>query len=51
LPKDLQDAIMKAGKEAGDYGRQLESSEEVVKLDTLERLASSSGSRSRSGTP
>src|SRR5829696_6587607 len=37
LPQDLQDAIMKAGKEAGDYGRQLESSEEVVKLDTLEK--------------
>src|SRR5437588_2397591 len=37
LPKDLQDAIVKAGKEAGDYGRQLESSEEVVKLDTLEK--------------
>src|SRR5207244_90171 len=37
LPKDLQEAIMKAGKEAGDYGRQLESSEEVVKLDTLEK--------------
>src|SRR5215468_5886604 len=37
LPKPLQDAIMKAGKEAGDFGRQLESSEEVVKLDTLEK--------------
>ena len=37
LPKDLQDAIMKAGKEAGDYGRQLESSEEVTKLDALEK--------------
>jgi TRAP-type C4-dicarboxylate transport system substrate-binding protein len=37
LPKDLQDAIMKAGKEAGDFGRKLESSEEVVKLDTLEK--------------
>jgi TRAP-type transport system periplasmic protein len=37
LPKDLQEAIMKAGKEAGDYGRKLESSEEVVKLDTLEK--------------
>ena len=37
LPKDLQDAIMKAGKEAGDFGRQLESSEEVVKLDALEK--------------
>src|SRR6266850_1747649 len=37
LPKDLQDAVMKAGKEAGDFGRKLESSEEVVKLDTLEK--------------
>src|SRR5712672_1134741 len=37
LPKDLQDAIMKAGKEAGDFGRKLESSEEVTKLDTLEK--------------
>ena len=37
LPKPLQDAIMKAGKEAGDFGRQLESSEEAVKLDTLEK--------------
>src|SRR2546428_12658825 len=36
-PADLREAIMKAGKEAGDYGRQLESSEEVVKLDTLEK--------------
>jgi TRAP-type C4-dicarboxylate transport system substrate-binding protein len=37
LPKPLQDAIMKAGKEAGDYGRALESSEEAMKLDTLEK--------------
>ena len=37
LPKDLQDAIFKAGKEAGDFGRQLESSEEVTKLDALEK--------------
>ena len=37
LPKPLQDAIIKAGKEAGDYGRQLESSEEAAKLDTLEK--------------
>jgi TRAP-type transport system periplasmic protein len=37
LPKELQDAIMKAGKEAGDFGRQLESSEEVTKLDALEK--------------
>jgi TRAP-type transport system periplasmic protein len=36
LPKDLQDAIMAAGKEAGDFGRQLESSEEEVKLSALE---------------
>ena len=37
LPKELQEAIMKAGKEAGDFGRQLESSEEVTKLDALEK--------------
>jgi TRAP-type C4-dicarboxylate transport system substrate-binding protein len=37
LPKELQDAILKAGKEAGDFGRQLESSEEVTKLDALEK--------------
>ena len=37
LPKDLQDAIIKAGKEAGAYGRQIESSEDNAKLDTLEK--------------
>jgi TRAP-type transport system periplasmic protein len=37
LDKGLQDAIVKAGAEAGDYGRDLESSEEAVKLDTLEK--------------
>ncbi|HEU5296355.1 MAG TPA: TRAP transporter substrate-binding protein [Burkholderiaceae bacterium] len=37
LPKDLQDAIVKAGKEAGAYGRQVESSEDSAKLDTLEK--------------
>jgi TRAP-type transport system periplasmic protein len=37
LPQDLQDAIAKAGTEAGDFGRQLESSEEVIKLDALEK--------------
>lgn len=37
LPKDLQDAILKAGKEAGDYGRQVESSEDSAKLDALEK--------------
>ena len=37
LPKDLQAAIVKAGKEAGAYGRQIESSEDTLKLDALEK--------------
>ena len=37
LPKDLQDAIVKAGKEAGAYGRQVESSEDAQKLETMEK--------------
>ena len=37
LPKDLQDAILKAGKEAGAYGRQIESSEDTAKLDAMEK--------------
>ena len=37
LPKDLQDAIVKAGKEAGAHGRQVESSEDSAKLDALEK--------------
>jgi TRAP-type C4-dicarboxylate transport system substrate-binding protein len=37
LPKELQDAVLQAGKEAGDFGRQLESSEEETKLDALEK--------------
>ena len=37
LPKDLQDAIVKAGKEAGAYGRQVESSEDTAKLDVMEK--------------
>jgi tripartite ATP-independent transporter DctP family solute receptor len=37
LPKDLQDAILKAGKEAGAYGRQVESSEDSAKLEKLEK--------------
>jgi tripartite ATP-independent transporter DctP family solute receptor len=37
LPKDLQDAIVKAGKEAGAYGRQVESSEDGQKLDAMEK--------------
>jgi tripartite ATP-independent transporter DctP family solute receptor len=37
LPKDLQDAIVKAGREAGVYGRKLESSEELQRLQRLEK--------------
>jgi TRAP-type transport system periplasmic protein len=37
LPADLQAAIVKAGKEAGAYGRQIESSEDTQKLDALEK--------------
>ena len=37
LPADLQAAIVKAGKEAGAYGRQIESSEDTAKLDALEK--------------
>jgi tripartite ATP-independent transporter DctP family solute receptor len=37
LPADLQQAILKAGKEAGAYGRQVESSEDEQKLEALEK--------------
>lgn len=37
LPKDLQDAIIQAGAEAGEYGRQVESSEDGAKLEALEK--------------
>ncbi len=37
LPKDLQSAILKAGKEAGAYGREIESSEDQKKLDAMEK--------------
>jgi len=37
LDKDLQAAILKAGKEAGAYGRQVESSEDEQKLVALEK--------------
>ena len=37
LPPDLQAAILKAGKEAGAYGRQIESSEDTAKLDAMEK--------------
>jgi tripartite ATP-independent transporter DctP family solute receptor len=37
LPADLQAAILKAGKEAGAYGRQVESSEDTAKLNQMEK--------------
>lgn len=37
LPKELQDAIVKAAAEAGDFGRELESSEDSAKLNALEK--------------
>ena len=37
LPKELQEAIVKAGKEAGQYGRELESSEDSKRLEALEK--------------
>src|SRR3954447_16501242 len=37
LPADLQQAILKAGKEAGAHGRQIESSEDASKLDAMEK--------------
>ena len=36
LPPELQAAVIRAGKEAGAYGRQIESSEDSAKLDALE---------------
>lgn len=36
LPADLQDAIVRAGREAGAYGRQLESGEDAAILGRLE---------------
>jgi tripartite ATP-independent transporter DctP family solute receptor len=35
LPPDLQQAVLKAGKEAGAFGRQIESSEDRQKLEAL----------------
>ena len=37
LPADLQAAVLKAGKEAGAYGRQVESTEDAQKLDAMEK--------------
>ena len=37
LPAALQAAILKAGKEAGQYGRQIESSEDSQRLEALQK--------------
>ena len=37
LPPELQSAVIKAGKEAGAHGRQIESSEDSQKLEALEK--------------
>ena len=37
LPADLQAAVIKAGKEAGAYGRKIESSEDEQKLEAMEK--------------
>ena len=37
LPPDLQQAVLRAGKEAGIYGRQIESQADAGKLDALEK--------------
>jgi tripartite ATP-independent transporter DctP family solute receptor len=37
LSPDLQQCVIKAGKEAGAHGRQIESSEDTAKLDALEK--------------
>lgn len=35
LPENIQAAILKAGKAAGDYGREVESSEDALKLEQM----------------
>jgi TRAP-type C4-dicarboxylate transport system substrate-binding protein len=37
MPEDLQAAILKAGKEAGAYGRELESTQDAEKLAQMEK--------------
>ena len=37
LPADLQQAVLRAGKEAGVYGRQVESGQDAAKLEALEK--------------
>jgi TRAP-type transport system periplasmic protein len=36
LPEDLQEAILRAGREAGQYGREIESTEDAERLAKLE---------------
>ena len=36
-PPELQAAVIRAGKEAGAYGRQVESTEDGQKLDAMEK--------------
>ncbi len=35
LPEELQQIVLQAGKEAGNYGRELESTEDAVKLEEM----------------
>jgi TRAP-type C4-dicarboxylate transport system substrate-binding protein len=37
LPEDLQKCVVSAGKEAGAYGREIESSEDAAKLEAMEK--------------
>lgn len=37
LPEDVQAALLKAGKEAGNYGRELESTEDAEKLEQMKQ--------------
>jgi len=37
LPPEMQSCVLKAGKEAGTYGRNIESSEDAAKLEALEK--------------
>jgi len=37
LPADLQQCVLRSGKEAGAHGRQIESSEDTAKLEALEK--------------
>ena len=37
LPPEMHDCVLKAGKEAGAHGRQIESSEDTQKLEALEK--------------